>query len=239
MIAPTWRWESVKMAADDLSESFEIEKLKGELEQEKQMREMLSQSMTELQLTVGELEKRFDQIDNEGNEWKTRFEMQSEMNHQLEKQNITLETKIDETKNNIENIKQVNKSPRDVSKIDDDHVTLQMVKNLEKQRNDLANQLRDLEWRLDQESKAYHKAHDERKQYQVEIYSAKQAIDKLQQRQRAALATSQRELDTKSKTPRNIPADQRIIDPKKGPINKTAAMKVLPKIDSDNSPPYR
>ena len=34
---------------------------------------------------------------------------------------------------------------------------------------------------------------------------------------------------------RNIPEDQRVIDPKRGPIKKTAAVKNLPKLDKSGS----
>ncbi|XP_045203050.1 uncharacterized protein LOC123556437 isoform X5 [Mercenaria mercenaria] len=154
-----------------------------------------------------------------------------------------------------------------------------MVKTMEKEKNMLFNQLRDLEWRLDQESKAYHKANDERKQYVVEINSTKGNIDGNKARQRAAVNLQQREVEEYSRSPRllgyterykmrhhptpdkelretkytsrmanvsskisqtsrasndysNIPEDQRIIDPKKGPIKKTAAVKNLPSLET-------
>lgn len=34
---------------------------------------------------------------------------------------------------------------------------------------------------------------------------------------------------------RNIPEDQRVIDPKRGPIRKTAAVKTLPRIDGNET----
>ncbi|XP_060566139.1 coiled-coil domain-containing protein 169-like isoform X40 [Ruditapes philippinarum] len=285
--------------ADEVDE-YELEKLRAEIQQERQMKEMLDQSARELRITVEELEKRYEAIESEdpdltarGNEWKTRFETQEEMNQQLERQIIMLQDKIEEAKRNLkdgtyyaENLKTMlylsGKTPRDMKSFDDlSDANPAMVKNMEKEKNLLYNQLRDLEWRLDQESKAYHKANDERKQYVVEINSTKGNIDGNKARQRAAVNLQQREVEEMSRSPRllgyterfklrqhhrspdkeqkdqkltprlanhvasrvsqtsrisndysNIPEDQRIIDPKRGPIKKTAAVKNLPSLET-------
>ncbi|KAK3597690.1 hypothetical protein CHS0354_040065 [Potamilus streckersoni] len=250
-------------------DDFELEKLRAEIQQEKQMKEMLEQSAVELRVTVEELEKRFESIDNEGNEWKTRFETQEEMNQQLEKQIITLQDKVEDAKRNLKDAKayvegsrvspvnsppdspkskstgitinisvspQAGKTPREIKTFDDlSDANPTMIKSLEKEKNQLFNQLRDLEWRLDQESKAYHKANDERKQYLLEINSTKNNLDDVRTRHRAAVTLQQREIESIPRTPRdvggNIPEDQRIIDPKKGPIKKTAGVRNLPSLE--------
>ncbi|XP_060566121.1 coiled-coil domain-containing protein 169-like isoform X23 [Ruditapes philippinarum] len=299
--------------ADEVDE-YELEKLRAEIQQERQMKEMLDQSARELRITVEELEKRYEAIESEdpdltarGNEWKTRFETQEEMNQQLERQIIMLQDKIEEAKRNLKDeidrkrdkriaARKKGKTPRDMKSFDDlsDYIhhlkrildieakaNPAMVKNMEKEKNLLYNQLRDLEWRLDQESKAYHKANDERKQYVVEINSTKGNIDGNKARQRAAVNLQQREVEEMSRSPRllgyterfklrqhhrspdkeqkdqkltprlanhvasrvsqtsrisndysNIPEDQRIIDPKRGPIKKTAAVKNLPSLET-------
>ncbi|XP_060566122.1 coiled-coil domain-containing protein 169-like isoform X24 [Ruditapes philippinarum] len=298
--------------ADEVDE-YELEKLRAEIQQERQMKEMLDQSARELRITVEELEKRYEAIESEdpdltarGNEWKTRFETQEEMNQQLERQIIMLQDKIEEAKRNLKDadlvqlyqskkIEEIDrkrdkriaarkkgKTPRDMKSFDDlSDANPAMVKNMEKEKNLLYNQLRDLEWRLDQESKAYHKANDERKQYVVEINSTKGNIDGNKARQRAAVNLQQREVEEMSRSPRllgyterfklrqhhrspdkeqkdqkltprlanhvasrvsqtsrisndysNIPEDQRIIDPKRGPIKKTAAVKNLPSLET-------
>ncbi|XP_052793835.1 coiled-coil domain-containing protein 169-like isoform X26 [Mya arenaria] len=280
-------------------DEYELEKIRAEIQQERQMKEMLDQSAKELRITVEELEKRYEAIENEGmykylemveeerNEWKTRFETQEEMNQQLERQIIMLQDKIEEAKRNL---KDAGKTPRDMKSFDDlsDYISHlkrlleieskanpQMVKTMEREKQQLYNQLRDLEWRLDQESKAYHKANDERKQYVLEINATKGNIDGNKARQRAAVGVQQREVDEMSRSPRlmgrsragsksrrssfasstmgsrvpslryrswltqnsrarlisNIPEDQRIIDPRRGPIKKTAAVKNLPSLE--------
>ncbi|XP_052793810.1 coiled-coil domain-containing protein 169-like isoform X3 [Mya arenaria] len=255
-------------------DEYELEKIRAEIQQERQMKEMLDQSAKELRITVEELEKRYEAIENEGmykylemveeerNEWKTRFETQEEMNQQLERQIIMLQDKIEEAKRNLKdadlvqlyqtkkiearayvegrapsprtgadtpkskstgitiNISvspQAGKTPRDMKSFDDlsDYISHlkrlleieskanpQMVKTMEREKQQLYNQLRDLEWRLDQESKAYHKANDERKQYVLEINATKGNIDGNKARQRAAVGVQQREVDEMSRSPR-------------------------------------
>ncbi|PVD34405.1 hypothetical protein C0Q70_05677 [Pomacea canaliculata] len=197
--------------------------------------EMLDQSAAELKATIDELEKRFDSIENEGNEWKTRYETQQEMNQQLERQIILLQNKVEEARHNL---KEANKTPRDNRNFDDlSDASPQMVKALDREKQLLHNQLRDLEWRLDQESKAYHKANDERKQYVLEINAAKGSISEMKTRQRQALmAPGQPETGSSPRTYRdnagNIPDDQRIIDPRRGPIKRTAGVKSLPSLEA-------
>ncbi|GCC29940.1 hypothetical protein chiPu_0008384 [Chiloscyllium punctatum] len=74
-------------------DSLDLEQLSNELEQERQMRDMLDFSATDLRNTVSQLEERLDSIEDEGNEWKTRYETQQELNLQLERQIRMLEEK--------------------------------------------------------------------------------------------------------------------------------------------------
>ncbi|XP_048774422.1 coiled-coil domain-containing protein 169-like isoform X12 [Ostrea edulis] len=286
--------------AVEVMDDFELEKLRAEIQQEKQMKEMLEQSAAELKATVEELEKRYDTIDNEDllssgkqspssvsssdelnwNEWKTRYETQTEINEQLDRQILMLQNKVQEAKANLKDARAhvaAGKSPRDLKNFDDlSDANPHMIRLLEKEKNVLANQMRDMEWRLDQESKAYHKANDERKTYSLEINSTKGSIN--ESSTRTKLSSSRDALDTipGSRTPRsmgsrisvhetdensplssprrskiktvrntnyrslrnleheirNIPEDQRILDPKHGPIKKAAAVKNLPSLET-------
>ncbi|XP_052719713.1 coiled-coil domain-containing protein 169-like isoform X10 [Crassostrea angulata] len=298
--------------AVEVMDDFELEKLRAEIQQEKQMKEMLEQSAAELRATVEELEKRYDTIDNEDrssskqgrssasssddldwNEWKTRYETQTEINEQLERQILMLQNKVQEAKANLkdEDLAELDlrpgrgilkrrgagKTPRDLKNFDDlSDANPHMIRMLEKEKNVLMNQMRDMEWRLDQESKAYHKANDERKTYSLEINSTKGSINDFSTRtklssSRDALDTipgsrtprsmgsriSLNEMDENSSSPsprrskiktvrntnyrslrnleneiRNIPEDQRILDPKHGPIKKAAAVKSLPSLET-------
>ncbi|RXM94473.1 Coiled-coil domain-containing protein 169 [Acipenser ruthenus] len=75
--------------------NYDTDRLRIELEQEKQMKEMLEQSASELTNTVADLEKRLNNVEDEGNEWKTRFETQQELNRQLERQVNLLQDKME------------------------------------------------------------------------------------------------------------------------------------------------
>ncbi|XP_067842036.1 coiled-coil domain containing 169 isoform X4 [Heptranchias perlo] len=86
-------------ARGDWSEG-DLERLSSELDQERQMRDMLHQSASELRNTVSHLEKRLDSVEDEGNEWRTRFETQQELNIQLERQIRTLEEKVEYIRGN-------------------------------------------------------------------------------------------------------------------------------------------
>ncbi|KAL8598678.1 hypothetical protein ACOMHN_033243 [Nucella lapillus] len=216
-------------------DEFELERLRAELKEEKQMKEMLQQSAAELQATIEELEKRYDSIENEGNEWKTRYDTQQEMNQQMERGIILLQNKVEDARRDV---REANKTPRENKNFDDlSDASPQMIKALEREKHLLASQLRDLEWRLDQESKAYHKANDERKQYVLEINAARTTISELKTRQKLSLMMPDQDGSTTARTYRdtagNIPSDQRIIDPKRGPIRKTAGVKSLPSLEPE------
>ncbi|XP_074654590.1 coiled-coil domain-containing protein 169-like isoform X2 [Tubulanus polymorphus] len=218
------------MAADEMVAEQELERLRSEVIQERQMKEMLDQSIGELQATVNELERRVDSIDDEGNEWKTRYEMQLEINQQLQKQIFLLQDKIEQAKKASKDIN--SKAYREqFSHLDFSDVTPQTIKMMEREKQSLQSQLRDIDWRIDQESKAYHRANEERKKYNVEISATKHQVSEIHQKTKTAIEDDV----PKSVNSRNIPPDQRVIDPRKGPIKKTAAVKSLPKISSNAS----
>ncbi|CAL1544406.1 unnamed protein product, partial [Lymnaea stagnalis] len=177
---------------DELDEDGEVES--NNIEDDIKYKEMLDQSTVELRETIEGLEKSLDTIENENNEWKTRFETQTEMNQQLEKQILMLQEKVEDAKRNLKEVVNILFCLRILSLIcllSPFQASPQMVKALEKEKNSLYNQLRDLEWRLDQESKAYHKANDERKQYVLEINATKGTIGDLRTKQRHLMLTAQ------------------------------------------------
>ncbi|XP_020639500.3 coiled-coil domain-containing protein 169 isoform X2 [Pogona vitticeps] len=187
----------------------ELSHLEGaalELQQEKQMKEMLELSIYEMKNVVAELEKRLDSVGNEDNEWKTRYETQIELNKQLERQIGRLQGKMEH----------VCGSPTDrlasIRSFDQMHVDSlnQFLKHLEEEKKSLQNQLKDYELRLEQEAKISGslKSLEEQKMDGVEMKRENQRL----------------------RGKYNIPRNQRILDPKKGPIRKTAGVKQLPKL---------
>ncbi|NXD15417.1 CC169 protein, partial [Nothocercus nigrocapillus] len=128
-------------------------------------RQMLEISISELRNTVTELEKRLDSVEDEGNEWKTRYETQVELNRQLERQIIKLQDKMELFHGNpsdkLSSVRTFDQMPVGSLK--------QLLKQLEEEKKSLQNQLKDYGLRLEQEAKAYHKANDERRMYLSEI----------------------------------------------------------------------
>ncbi|XP_038674825.1 coiled-coil domain containing 169 isoform X1 [Scyliorhinus canicula] len=200
---------------------MDTEQLSSELEQERQMRDMLDQSASDLQNMVAQLEKRLDSIEDEGNEWKTRYETQQELNTQLERQIRILEEKVEYIRGNpadrLSSVRSYEEMPVGVLK--------QLIKQLEKEKKSFENQLKNYEWRIEQEAKAYHKANDERRTYLMEIAQATLLIETMK-KQKAMWSRENNVLKEKH----NVPTAQRILDLKKGPIKKTAALKQLPKL---------
>uniref|UniRef100_UPI00398F00C7 coiled-coil domain-containing protein 169 n=1 Tax=Pristiophorus japonicus TaxID=55135 RepID=UPI00398F00C7 len=208
-------------ARADCSER-DLQALSDELENERQMREMLDQSASELRNTVSLLEKRLDNVEDEGNEWKTRYETQQELNIQLERQIRILEEKVEYIRGSptdrLSSVRSYEEMPVGALK--------QLIKQLEKEKKSLQNQLKNYEWRIDQEAKAYHKSNDERRTYLTEIAQASLTIETAK-KQKAIGSREKKVLKGKY----NVPTTQRILDLKKGPIKKTTAMKQLPKLN--------
>ncbi|CAH3196317.1 unnamed protein product [Porites evermanni] len=219
---------------------YEIERLKAEIQQERQMKEMLEQSSGELDKTIADLEEKSNNVEDEDNEWKTRFETQQEMNDQLEKQVILLRDKLGQLKIPSRDGKPSNhlKTYNGLS----DAEIRKLMKQLERDKVELQGQLRDLEWRLDNESKAYHKINEERKKYLTELDETATTIDETKTKTRLALSEAQRENEAqlhaaKLRNPKQfgLPDNQRIIDPRKGPVKKVAAVRKLPKLENPGS----
>ncbi|NXX85889.1 CC169 protein, partial [Urocolius indicus] len=128
-------------------------------------RQMLEISIFELRNTVMELEKRLSSVEDEGNEWKTRYETQIELNKQLERQISILQGKMARICGNpagkLSTVRAFDQMSVESLK--------EVLKQLEEEKKSLLNQIKDYELRLEQEAKAYHKANDERRRYLSEI----------------------------------------------------------------------
>nr|XP_056714671.1 coiled-coil domain-containing protein 169 [Euleptes europaea] len=194
-----------------------------EVEQEKQMKEVLELSLFEMKNTAAELEKSLAGIDDDDNEWKTRYETQIELNRQLERQIGLLQGKMQHVCGN----------PTDrlasVRSFDQMHLDSlnQFLKQLEEEKKSLQNQLKDYTLRSEQEAKAYHKINDERRAYLAVISQISGSL-KSTEKQKKDVDIKRENQILRGRC--NIPKNQRILDPKKGPIKKTAGVKQLPKL---------
>ncbi|XP_028403508.1 coiled-coil domain-containing protein 169-like [Dendronephthya gigantea] len=218
----------------------EIMRLREEIEQEKQMKQMLDQSKYELEQTVDRLSEKQDSIDDEDNEWKTRYQTQYQINEQLEKQKIMLQDKLqsfrESSKNGNRHIqKRTNKE--ELSDVD----IKKLMKQLDREKIDLEGQLKDLEWRLNNESRSFHKLEEDRKMYATELQETRAVIGETKAKHRHVLNDMQRENETNHWPEKRLsgkfglPDNQRIIDPSKGPVKKTAVVRRLPKLKNNNT----
>ncbi|NWV05862.1 CC169 protein, partial [Ptilonorhynchus violaceus] len=132
-------------------------------------RQMLEISIFELRHTVTELEKSLNSVENEDNEWKTRYETQVELNKQLERQINILREKVELIRGNPAGRSGIFITfPIELGSLKE------VLKQVEEEKKSLQSQLKDYELRLEQEAKAYHKANDERRRYLSEILQVRE-----------------------------------------------------------------
>ncbi|XP_030648102.1 coiled-coil domain-containing protein 169 [Chanos chanos] len=160
------------MGDTDLSK-FDLSQLQAELEEEREVKEMLEESVSDLKGTIVDLEERLLSVDGEGNEWKTRYETQLELNAQLERQIRILHERLDglrgDPTDRLASIRSYDDMPVDALR--------QRLKVLTSERSSLQSQLLDCRLRIEQEGKAYQKAYDERRAYLSEIAKVSSILD--------------------------------------------------------------
>ncbi|XP_073439327.1 coiled-coil domain-containing protein 169 isoform X2 [Dendrobates tinctorius] len=148
------RTERSRAAADE-------ERRAEQLQAEAKMKEMLQASIYEMKTTVMDLERKLNSAEDEGNEWKTRYETQIELNKQLETQIRALQEKSEYLRDRLSSIRSYDQMQ--VGALN------QYLKRLEEEKILMENQLKDFELRIEQEAKAYYKVNDERRMYVSEI----------------------------------------------------------------------
>ncbi|XP_038055690.1 coiled-coil domain-containing protein 169-like [Patiria miniata] len=221
------RDSSASTSFDD--EIYDLDRLRAEIEQEKDIYGMLENSVGDLKSTVTEMERRYELASEEDNEWKTRCETQEELNQLLSKQIQYLQDRLDQSRDSAKD--GFESDLRSYDELSEGSLR-KLLKQIEREKQSLESQLRDYEWRLDQESKAFHKANDERRNLHTELLQAKLKLEELKFTTNAGNQQKKRANQKGRGVEENVPDDQRILDPKHGPIKKTAAIKKLPKLDA-------
>ncbi|XDV54425.1 hypothetical protein PO909_022716 [Leuciscus waleckii] len=145
--------------------NYELSQLQAEVEEEREFKDMLQDSVSDLRSTLADLEKRLHSVDGEENEWRTRYETQLELNEQLEKQ-ITvvrerLETLHSDPADRLASIRSYDEMSEDALR--------QRLKLLSTEKSDLQSQLMDFKMRIVQEGKTYQKVYEERRAYHTVI----------------------------------------------------------------------
>eukprot|EP00794_Sanderia_malayensis_P006817 gene6817-7586_t len=223
----------------------EIEKLKSQIGQEEEDAEMLEQSVVDLKSTVKDLAAELDNIEDHESDvqWKERCDEQLEMNSYLEKQISILNEKLKELKEELSSSESKNDPLFEIN--DYNEVELRrLIKQFERERRELSGTLKDLEWQLDTESKACFRINADITEYKTELAQnlGKAAMlplgetrkDNVQKKLYRNIKYDNFKESRHAPNDRyyGIPDNQRIIDPRKGPVKKTAVAGHLPKINS-------
>ncbi|XP_031728576.1 coiled-coil domain-containing protein 169 [Anarrhichthys ocellatus] len=153
------------MTGDSDYSKYDLARLQAELEQEREIKEMLEESVSDLRSTMCELQERLHSVDGEGNEWKTRYETQIELNGQLDRQMSLIHERLEDLRGNPMDRLASIRSYDDMSA----ETLRQRLKLLTEEKSDLQSQLMDCRGRIEQEGKAFHKTNDERRAYLSEI----------------------------------------------------------------------
>ncbi|XP_021013670.1 coiled-coil domain-containing protein 169 isoform X3 [Mus caroli] len=103
-----------------------------------------------------------------------------------------------------------------------------LLKQLEKEKRSLENQVKDYAFRLEQESKAYHRTNNERRSYIAEMtqVSGSNQVSKRQQ-----MDPLPRMKESPVKTGRHNSMNQKTTNAKKGPVKKVSRSNHLPKLN--------
>uniref|UniRef100_A0AAQ4S5D0 Coiled-coil domain containing 169 n=1 Tax=Gasterosteus aculeatus aculeatus TaxID=481459 RepID=A0AAQ4S5D0_GASAC len=150
------------MAENSGNGRFDLSRLQAELEQERDTKDALEESVTDLRSTMVELQERLHSVDGEGNEWKTRYETQIELNGQLERQMSIIRERLEELRGNpvdrLASIRTYDDMPVETLR--------HRLKLLTEEKSDLQSQLMDCRGRIEQEGKLSSEA--QRRQYSVQ-----------------------------------------------------------------------
>ncbi|XP_036450975.1 coiled-coil domain containing 169 isoform X1 [Colossoma macropomum] len=153
--------------------SYDLARLQAELDHEKEVKEMLEDSVSDLRSTLADLEQRLHGVEGEGNEWRTRYETQLELNGQLERQIGVVQERLEGLRGNP--------TDRLASIRSYDQMTVDALTHrlqlLSTEKTSLQSQLLECRLRIEQEGKAYQKAYDERRVYLSEIAKVSSAFD--------------------------------------------------------------
>ncbi|XP_041948637.1 coiled-coil domain containing 169 isoform X2 [Alosa alosa] len=163
---------SSEMEDPDLGK-FDLARLQAELDQEMEMKELLEESVSDLRNTMADLEDRLHSVEGEGNEWKTRYETQLDLNGQLERQIAFVHGRLEDLRGNpmdrLASIRSYDAMSEEALK--------HHLKLLTTEKSNLHSQLLDLHTRIQQEGKAYQKTNEERRAYIAEIAKVSSTLD--------------------------------------------------------------
>nr|XP_009303794.1 coiled-coil domain-containing protein 169-like isoform X2 [Danio rerio] len=183
---------------------------------------MLQDSVSDLRNTLADLERRLHSVEEEENEWRTRYETQLELNEQLEKQisvvRERLQTLRSDPSDRLASIRSYEEMSEDALR--------QRLKLLSSEKSGLQAQLMDFRMRIVQEGKAYQKVYEERRAYLAEIAKLSSTLNLSRKQQ---MAEARRTAAAPDKTAGKS-TKQHSGAAKKGSVNNTPARSRLPRL---------
>ncbi|XP_074234175.1 coiled-coil domain-containing protein 169 isoform X1 [Camelus bactrianus] len=204
----------------DKFEGVSIDLLKLELLEEIHLKDIVQLLVLEIRHKKAELEAKLN-TDDEGGEWN---ETQLELNDQLEKQIVSLKEKMEKFRgipsDRLSSIRVYEQMP--VESLNT------LLKQLEKEKRSLENQVKDCALRLEDESKAYHKINSERRTYIAEMSQGSGSYQVSKRQQTDQLPKMKANL---VKTRRCNSVTQKTANAMRGPVKKTARSNHLPKLN--------
>jgi len=152
----------------------DLQKFVWEIQYERSRAKAYKDSLDEWRLVTAELEKQIAGAAREPTEWKTRCECQIAYNTELQQQVKDLSRRVHQERETLRN-------PTQVYSNDPNGVTTEadlknLVKQLTREKNGLESQIRDTNWRLDEEAKAFHKADEKRKLLLMDVARTRQQV---------------------------------------------------------------
>ncbi|KAL5261880.1 hypothetical protein ACHWQZ_G007549 [Mnemiopsis leidyi] len=218
-----------------------LDELRIEVEFERKRRQQWRTLLKESARDIGTEEEILirDGEDEEDERWLNKYKIQRTKNAELEAEHEDLLAKINITKLKLKDAERsmALKNPLDYS----DAEVRKLLVSTNKEKNSLTSELKDYEWRLDSESQKFAKAEEQRKTFMVQLYGATEANRILNtehrlKQERIQKTKSQSKLNEKKMTPtkNGTPSPKKtvkMLDPKKGPVKKSALVKTLPKLE--------
>uniref|UniRef100_A0A8C6D598 Coiled-coil domain containing 169 n=1 Tax=Moschus moschiferus TaxID=68415 RepID=A0A8C6D598_MOSMO len=206
----------------DNFEGMSTDYLKLELLEEIHMKDLTQISILEIRQKIVELE---DQVNcnHEDSEWKTCYEAQLELNDQLEKQIASLREKMEKIRGNPSDRLS---SIRAYEQMSVESLST-LLKQLKEEKRTLESQVREYALRLERETKAYHKVKDE-----YHMYLAKMSqLSGSHHSSKTQPVNLHRMKENPVKTGRYNPANQKMVNAKRGPAKKITRSNHLPKLN--------
>ncbi|XP_061558761.1 coiled-coil domain containing 169 [Phycodurus eques] len=193
---------------------YDMARLRTQLEQEREIKDMLDESVRDLRCTMKELQDRLLDFDGEDNEWKTRYETQTELNVQLQRQLALIHERLEALRGNpvdrLASIRSFDDMPPESLR--------HRLKLLTDEKSGLQSQLADCRVGIELEAKAFHKTNDERRAYLSEIAKLSSTADA--QRKQYSV---QPQRATESKLRAKQPSRKSEADAKKGKARESDA----------------